>query len=149
MSPPVPARLGAAVVAVDFAPAMMERLRQRAAEAGLASIVTDVMDGQALTLPDGAFDAAFSMFGLIFFPDRAAGFRELHRVLRPGGVAAVGVWSALDRVRFVSVLAQAARRALPDLSAAAPPPAVNSLADPATLAREMRAAGFATVAVHT
>jgi len=78
------ARLGAEVVATDFSPGMIAQLRGRIAEAGLTNITAEVMDGQSLTLPDASFDAAFSMFGLIFFPDRRAGFRELRRVLRPG-----------------------------------------------------------------
>lgn len=46
-------------------------------------------DGQALPFDDNIFDGAFSLAGLIFFPDRAAGFRELRRVLRPGRRAVV------------------------------------------------------------
>lgn len=143
------ARQAAEVVATDFAPGMVDRLRGRARAAGLTNLTAEVMDGQALTLPDASFDAAFSMFGLIFFPDRAAGFRELHRVLRPGGKAAVGVWSRPERQRIISVFRQAARRALPGMPAPASPPARLSLQDPAVFAREMREAGFAGVEVQT
>src|SRR5690242_5611888 len=41
------ARQGAAVHAVDFAPGMVERLRQRARAAGLANVTATVMDGEA------------------------------------------------------------------------------------------------------
>lgn len=142
------ARMGAEVVATDFAPAMIERLQHRVAEAGVANVTAEVMDGQALSLPDGSFDVACSQFGLIFFPDRGAGFRELYRVLRPGGTAAVVTWSEIPRVRPVAGLLQAVRRALPDWPAPASPP-VASISDPTVLEREMREAGFGQVAVHT
>jgi ubiquinone/menaquinone biosynthesis C-methylase UbiE len=142
------ARLGATVVAVDFAPGMVERLRRNAREAGLADLAAAVMDGQALALPDGSFDAAFSLFGLMFFPDRAAGFRELRRVLRPGGTAAVGVWSTRG-IGIGPFLARAARQALPASSAPAAPRRALSLEDPEGFARELRAAGFARVELQT
>ncbi len=89
------------------------------------------------------------MFGLIFFPDRAAGFRELYRALRPGGKAAVGAWSRPERVHIASVLAQAARRALPERRAPPSRSAALSLQDPEVFAREMRQASFARVEVQS
>ena len=75
------ARLGADVTAVDFAPGMVALLRERMRSNGLSARVEE-MDGQALDLPDAYFDAAASMFGLIFFPDLGAGLRELRRTCR-------------------------------------------------------------------
>jgi SAM-dependent methyltransferase len=45
---------------------------------------------------DESFDAVLCQFGLMFFEDRAAGLREMMRVVRPGGRLAVAVWSGLD-----------------------------------------------------
>jgi ubiquinone/menaquinone biosynthesis C-methylase UbiE len=142
------ARRGATVVATDFAPGMVERLRQRAGEAGLTNLSAAVMDGQALTLPDSSFYAAFSNFGLIFFPDRAAGFRELYRVVRPGGKAAVAAWSAKP-LNIGPIFARAVGRALPEWAARAAPRPALSLQDPDAFMREMGAAGFARVEIHT
>ena len=89
------ARRGAEVMAVDFCAGMIGELAARLAETP-AAIEARVADGMDLPLESGAFDAAFSMFGLMFFPDRARGFAELHRVLRPGGVAAGAIGEALD-----------------------------------------------------
>jgi SAM-dependent methyltransferase len=44
-------------------------------------------DGTALPFPAGTFDRAFSFGSMEHFPDVAAGFRELARVLRPGAIA--------------------------------------------------------------
>lgn len=50
-----------------------------------------------LPFPDDSFDAAVSQFGLMFFEDRAAGLREMMRVLRLGGRLAVAVCDSLDQ----------------------------------------------------
>jgi len=48
----------------------------------VTGVTAQVADGQALPFADGEFEAAFSMFGLMFFPDRAKGFAELRRTSR-------------------------------------------------------------------
>jgi len=140
------ATAGAEVLATDFAPGMVALLARRAEALGLR-VETAVMDGQALAVEDGAFDAAASLFGLIFFPDTAAGARELRRVLRPGGRAAVVAWA--DRgLTFhplvLEALALAGARE-PDRAAA---PAAFRLSAPAALDALLTEAGFSDVAVR-
>ena len=59
----------------------------------------DWREGRAeeIPFPDGSFDAAVSQFGLMFFEDRAAGLREMMRVVKPGGQVAVAVCGSLDQ----------------------------------------------------
>jgi SAM-dependent methyltransferase len=104
-----------------------------------------VGDGQALPYADGSFDAGFSMFGLMFFPDRARGFSELHRVLRAGARAVVSSW--LD---FTSVPEmRATYGTLAELSPQGRPPRPGlPLSDPAACVEEMSAAGFSSVRVE-
>jgi len=83
------ARAGVDVLATDFAPGMIERLRQRIQQEGLTNIRAEVMDGQALDVPDACYDASASIVGVIFFPDIARGIAELKRVLRSGGRFAI------------------------------------------------------------
>ncbi len=52
---------------------------------------------EEIPFPDESFDVAVSQFGLMFFEDRAAGLREMMRVVRPGGRMAVAVCDALDQ----------------------------------------------------
>lgn len=134
---------GATVAALDFSPVMIANLERRAAEAGITTIEAIQGDGQALPFDSGSYDAAFSMFGLIFFPDRAAGFRELHRVLRPGCRAVVSSWAPF-RMPFALIM-EAIRELLPGLpfgQGKAP------LGEPDEFAQEMREAGFRDVHIH-
>lgn len=60
-------------------------------EAGLAGRVTcQTGDVQALPFPGPVFAAAIGVAGVPFWKDREQAFRELHRVLLPGGVALAG-----------------------------------------------------------
>jgi ubiquinone/menaquinone biosynthesis C-methylase UbiE len=73
------------VLAVDLTPAM---LRQAMAHAR-PGIEFRVMDGMALDLPDGSFDAAILHMVLEVIPDPARCLAEAARVLRAGGRLAV------------------------------------------------------------
>jgi SAM-dependent methyltransferase len=139
------AREGAKVTAIDFAPRMIAALRERAAEAGL-DVESLVGDGMALPLADGAFDVAFSMFGLMFFPDRPRGFRELHRVLVPGGRAVVSSWMPLERSPVMNVVYKSFSELMD--GGGAPRDGMMPLSTPEACQREMSGAGFAEVTVH-
>src|SRR5690606_13043224 len=96
--------------------------------------------------PDGTFDAGFSMFGLMFFPDRAAGFRELHRVLRSGGRVVVSSWTPADESPLLSALFAAMQEALPTLPFGKG--GAGPLSNPEEFAAELEAAGFGDVKVE-
>ena len=132
----------AQVRALDFSAGMIEQLRRRAEATGLKRLIATQGDGQHLPYPDETFDVAFSMFGLFLFPDRAKGFAELHRVLKPGGRAVVASWKPQSSIpAFAAVNAAIAE------ASGAPPDQSPPLADPESIRREMSAAGFA-VEVH-
>jgi SAM-dependent methyltransferase len=108
------AAAGAQVTAVDFAPEMVARARRRA-EAAKLDVDLRVGDATQLDVPDARFDAAYAMFVLMFVPDRPAAFRELARVLRPGGRALVASWPPMNRVRAWSAPFDALRKHVPTL----------------------------------
>jgi SAM-dependent methyltransferase len=124
---------------------MVERLRQRAAALGVTHIEAQVADGQALPWAAASFDAAFSMFGLIFFPDPDRGFRELVRVLRPGRRAVVSSWRPTSRVPVMREIFLALREALPGLQFGE---GREPLSEPDEVRDRMQAAGFKDVLLH-
>jgi len=76
----------ASVLGTDFAPEMLEVARRKATSySGPTKLAFQVEDAQALSLSDESFDLVTVAFGVRNFPDRAANFREVLRVLKPGG----------------------------------------------------------------
>jgi demethylmenaquinone methyltransferase / 2-methoxy-6-polyprenyl-1,4-benzoquinol methylase len=71
------------VLAVDLAPGMIAEAT--AHHRDLVQLEFKVGDALALPVVDASFDAATIAFGLRNLTDFAAGFRELARVVRPGG----------------------------------------------------------------
>jgi SAM-dependent methyltransferase len=137
--------LNARVSAIDFSENMVAALRARVAAAGVEHAVdVTVGDGQQLPFESGAYDAAFSMFGLMFFPDRSAGLRELRRILKPGGRAIVSSWVPFDGP-FGAIMKTAAEF-IPGMPLGGPKP---PLASPDEIRAEMTAAGFGAVEVDT
>ena len=136
----------ASVTAVDFAEAMNAQLRAAAQARSLGNIRVVHGDGQALPLPDAVFDAGFSLFGWMFFPDRARGLAELARVLRPGAPLVVSSWAPLSRSPLMAAMFGALHAA--DHSFHVPVYNPQSLENPEQLERELLAAGFQSTAVH-
>ena len=149
------ARAGRAdVVGLDFCRPMLE-IARRKAEAESRAI--PFVEGDALRLPfaDGTFDAVTIAFGLRNLAGVFDGLRELRRVLRPGGHAAVLEFSSpvvpgfrtLFRLYFTRVLpriggivsgSRGAYEYLPD--------SVSRFPDQRRLAELMCEAGFEEVA---
>lgn len=79
---------GPIVTATDLTPAMLQKLRRRAARLGL-TVDARVMDGHALEFADGSFDVVVLHFIVAVIPDPIRCIREAARVLRPGGRAVI------------------------------------------------------------
>jgi ubiquinone/menaquinone biosynthesis C-methylase UbiE len=85
------------VIGVDLSGAMVRAAAERAQAQGLHQASFARMDAEQLDLPDAGFDLALCSLGLMYLPDPAAALRELRRVLRPGGRAALAVWGERAR----------------------------------------------------
>ncbi len=73
------------VLCLDASPAMLEEGRREALASGLDNMV--FLKGRAEDLPilDGSVDIVISRLAFHHFPDAAKAFKEMARVLRPGG----------------------------------------------------------------
>jgi SAM-dependent methyltransferase len=77
--------LGGSVVGVDFSDSMLARARRGAAEAGRGNVEFRWGEAESLPLEDRSVDVALINGIFNLNPARDAIFRELTRVLRPGG----------------------------------------------------------------
>lgn len=103
------AREGAAVVASDLSPGMVELGRSRSQAEGY-EIEWLEADAEELPFEDGRFDCVASVFGAMLAPrpQRAAG--ELFRVARAGGTVGMTAWTPAS---FASELFSVTRRYVP------------------------------------
>lgn len=136
----------ARVDAVDFSDKMLAEFERRRELTDVRNVFAQKADGQQLPFEDNSFDAGFSMFGLMFFPDRLRGFRELCRVLRPGCPAVVSSWAPVDQSPLMQLMFGALRAADPER--AAPKPNLLNLENPDLFRDEMLEAGFRDVCVE-
>ena len=93
------AGVGRGDVVVDIASGTgaVARAAARAAGPHGRVIATDI-SARDLDLPDASADVVLCQQGLQFMDDPGAVLRECRRVLRPGGVVAVAVWAAGERL---------------------------------------------------
>ncbi len=135
---------GGDVVAIDASPGMVARIVGRANGTGRMAgrIRADVMDGMALGLPDAVFDAAISVFGVVLFPDADLGMREIARVLKPGGRAAIVTWTETERYELAARLLAAVAAVRGPQPAPAALPAQLRFREEGALRRLLGDAGF-------
>ncbi|MEN0105314.1 MAG: methyltransferase domain-containing protein [Pseudomonas sp.] len=136
------ARTGAQVLATDFSPGMVACV----AAHGLPNVEARVMDGQNLSLADAQFDAVFSIFGVIMFPDWRKGLAQMQRVTRPGGYGVVATWQQQGAATFL-LLGNLRRQLFPGRQGMTMPAAVQALSDPDDFTAALVEAGFRDVAI--
>ncbi|MBX3500198.1 MAG: methyltransferase domain-containing protein [Alphaproteobacteria bacterium] len=134
------------IVATDLNQAMVD----------FAATKTGIMRAQlrradALSLPfdDGSFDVVVCQFGVMFFPDRVAGYREARRVLKPGGRFLFNAWDSLAHNPLPALLTET----LATRFAADPPRfferTPHGYHDVDRIRADLGAAGFARIAIDT
>ena len=129
-----------AVLGLDLSEVMIEIARRDAAAQGLANVTFEVGDAQVHPLPEGAFDAVVSHFGVMFFADPVAAFANLARALRPGGGLVCVVPAAMERCDWYvrPLAALLGREPTPETE----PSGMFSLADPDHVVEVLRGAGL-------
>lgn len=73
------------VIGVDMTPEMLARARRNAQAAGYRNVEFHEGNIEALPVADGSVDVVISNCVINLVPDKAAVYREVARVLRPGG----------------------------------------------------------------
>ena len=105
----------------------------------------------ALNLPfeEKTFDVVCCQFGVMFFPDKVAGYRSALRTLRDGGKFIFNVWDRIEENEFADSVTRTASAIFPDdppLFLARTP---HGYHDVSLIEAELGAAGFQSIEVHT
>lgn len=135
----------AQLTVTDLNPAMLEIAKTRVPEARATYLA---VDATSLPFDDGAFDLIVTQFGIMFFPDRVAAYREALRVLKPEGTFLFNAWCPLADNPIPKVVHEAVAAQFPG-----DPPGFLARTpyghgDHAEIERELGAAGFGTVAIE-
>jgi SAM-dependent methyltransferase len=108
-----------------------------------------VADAAMLPFEDHAFDLLLCQFGVMFFPNREAAFREARRVLDEGGTFLFSVWDGLDHNDVARIVSKQAALTFPN----DPPVFLQRTpyghGDTALITRDLQAAGFTSVSFDT
>src|SRR5262249_42586964 len=134
------------ITATDLNQAMLDFA---AVQPGTERVVWRQADAQALPFADGLFDAVLCQFGVMFFPDRVAAYREAKRVLKPGRRYLFSVWDRIEENEFDHTVTDAVAALFPD-----DPPRFfartpHGYYDTSQIDNELRAAGFTNVTIET
>jgi SAM-dependent methyltransferase len=136
-----------AVLGLDISRPMLDVARRRAVDGGLDWASFQEADAQVFAFPPGAFDGAYSRFGVMFFADPTAAFRNIRSGLRSGGRLAFLCWRAMAENPWMTAPLLAA---IPLLPSPPPPPDPTApgpfaFADEARVRGILEAAGFEAI----
>ena len=136
----------ARIVATDLNQAMLDVAAERIRA---PNVRFQTADAQALSFPDESFDAVLCQFGVMFFPDRVAAYREVRRVLRPGGSFLFNAWDKVDNNPGSDLLVQAVAGLFPDNPEAFFRRVPFGYHDVAWIEADLDDAGFETIEIET
>lgn len=135
----------ASIIATDIAETYLPLGQARAEAAGIYNVKFEAADGENLSqFADASYDVVTCSLGLMFFPNEKKGLAEFYRVLKPGGILGVTVWS--DKVPFFTAASDVAKQiAVQQQTEGAPLPTINMamrFGDGQGLVETIKGAGF-------
>jgi ubiquinone/menaquinone biosynthesis C-methylase UbiE len=135
-----------AIAATDLNQAMVDHA---AAQTKAPNVTWRQADALALPFADGTFDAVVCQFGVMFFPDKGAGYREALRVLKPGDRFLFNVWDRIEENEISRALTDAVAALFP----ADPPQFLartpHGYHDAPAIRDQLAQAGFGRVEIET
>ena len=134
------------LVGIDLNSNMLDVAREHA-PAGGPPVEWRQGDAASLPCPSSEFDVVICQQGLQFFPDRSGALREMHRVLKPGGLVAICVWRSIEHSPCHLAIAEALRRHVSE-DVARRFQAPFTFGDPVALKALMTEAGFSELEIR-
>lgn len=131
--------------AIDFSETMIRLFKETVKTESLENIEIYCGDGQALPFSNEMFDVAFSMFGLMFFPNRNKGYSEIYRSLKPGGKIVISSWAPVSVSPVMQTMFGALKAMKPEIPE--PQTDIESLENPEFFKTELQDAGFKQVEI--
>jgi len=134
------------VLGVDISQPMLNRAQERQKELGVTNLEFLNADAQTHQFARERFDLIFSRFGVMFFEDPIAAFRNLRTALRPNGRLTFLCWQAIEKNAWAGVPLNAALQHVPPPAPPAPgAPGPFAFANPERVRQILETAGFAAV----
>jgi ubiquinone/menaquinone biosynthesis C-methylase UbiE len=134
------------IIATDLNQPMLDFA---AAKSDTGKIIWQQADAQALPFDDSSFDAVVCQFGVMFFPDKMAAYRETRRVLKPGGQFIFNVWDRIEENHVTFVATEALAALIPDNPPLFMARTPHGYHDRERVQQDLRMAGFSDVKVET
>jgi len=134
---------GAHYFVSDLNQPMLERAARR--QDADDRIVWRQADALHLPFEEGSFDTVCCQFGVMFFPDRIAGYRETLRVLKPGGRFLFNVWDRIEYNDFARLVTDAVGAIFPSDPPRFLARTPHGYHDVEQIAAELRNAWFSTI----
>jgi SAM-dependent methyltransferase len=135
-----------AVTGLDISRPMLEVARARTAPRGAAQPVFIRADAQVTAL--GCVDAVFSRFGMMFFNDPLAAFKNIRAALKPGGRLGFVCWRSFDLNIWMRAPLEVAKEFLPETASVDPTaPGPFAFADAQRLRGILGEAGFGEISI--
>jgi len=135
----------ASITATDLNAAMTAQ-GERMRPAG--NVKWQVADAQSLPFAEASMDLVLHQFGAMFFPDRVAAYREMHRALRPNGVMLFNVWGPLSANTGSEAIHRILTGALGEPAPAFIARTPFGYADPQAIMADVAQAGFSDIVVE-
>jgi ubiquinone/menaquinone biosynthesis C-methylase UbiE len=131
------------VLGVDISEQQLTLARQRVAAAGMTHVQLVLDDAATHHFPASTFDLGFSRFGVMFFADPIAAFRNIKNAIKPSGRLLLAVFrSGPENPWATAAIAVIRHLVPPPAPLGAEEPGQFSWSDPARVKRILDDAGF-------